>query len=239
MDHHLKPVYEGTTCQVLRVTETGVDNQSTHGSVPTERLYWVDPTRDFVVVRCIIRWDEAVFSQIDIQYEPMDEVGWGPAKWSVLRFGDHPHVVQQGATAVVENVDVGPSVTQVEGNVRLSPGTWVVDRVRSRQYVVRDDFSEEDIEGGYLFPPSGWVTPARGTARGGAGWARKIRRILVRLARWPGVLIPVVVISGALIATKTLLTRRKNLRRRPATVENQTGSPIHAEKTERRQEAQG
>ena len=51
----LEPLYEGRVCSVLRVTAAPVTDQSSPSAIPTERIYWVDRSRDFIVVRCLFK----------------------------------------------------------------------------------------------------------------------------------------------------------------------------------------
>ena len=129
----LEPLYEGRVCSVVHVTAAPAGGQSSPSAIPTERFYWVDRSRDFIVVRCLFQWDDAVRSQIDIHYEPMDTIGWIPSTWSVQCFGASPHIVRQVVTAQREDVDVQHPPADGPLDFRFPPRTWVTDRVALRQ----------------------------------------------------------------------------------------------------------
>ena len=222
VDESLQPVHEGRTCRVLRVRERAEIDQSGGSWMPVESLYWVDPNRDFVVVRCIIMWGDVAFAQIDVQYEAADRIGWVPSTWSVLRFGERPTTVRQVATAVMDDVDLDREADKHAMDLRLPPGTSVVDRVTPRQYLVRDDLSEQELEGEYRFPAGSYATLVPQTEVS-TPMRRRVLRVLLPLIRWPGVLIPVIITSGILIVTKGMLTHRARRGRSGEVTDNPPG----------------
>jgi len=224
IDDSVEPTYEGRTCRVVRVTGTTTPNPAAAHSVPTEHIYWVDPTRDCVVVRCMIMWDNTLVSQLDIHHQQRDDVGWVPSRWSVVRFGPSTHVVRQVATAVLEDIEIHDAPDKGKSGFQVPPGTWVVDTVASRQYVVGEDFSARNVKGDYPFPAHTYGNPVSRSQERPALDARRIRRVLLGLIQWPGVLIPIIVISGILVVTKGMAGRRKSLSQSKAAAKRQEDS---------------
>jgi hypothetical protein len=74
----------------------------------------------------------------------MKDAGWVPSRWTVLRFGATPDIVQQVVIAKRTHFALKPAAAQPM-ELRFPPRTWVVDTVTARQYLVRDDLSEYNI----------------------------------------------------------------------------------------------
>jgi hypothetical protein len=155
----------------------------------------------------------------------MGKLGWIPATWSVLRFGGSPHIVQQVVTAQREDVDVQQRPVDGAIDFRFPRRTWVTDRVALRQYLVRDDFSQYEIEGDYRFPAHTHAELVELAQGGGSVRSKGMRRTLVALVRWPGVLVPVSLLSGLLIVGNSMLARWRNARRGLGIVETQPDPP--------------
>jgi hypothetical protein len=178
----------------------------------------------------MIMWNNTLVSQLDIHHQQREEVGWVPSRWSVVRFGPSTHVVRQVATAVLEDIEIHDAPDKGKSDFRVPPGTWVIDRVASRQYVVGEDFSARDVKGDYRFPVHTYGNPVSRPQERPALGARRIRRVLLGLIQWPGVLIPIIVISGILVVTKGMAAGRKTLSQSKAAAKRQEDSGLHTDK---------
>jgi hypothetical protein len=85
----------------------------------------------------------------------------------------------------------------------------VVDRVTARQYVVRDDFSEQEIDEAYRFPADSYATLIP-QVQARTSIQSRILQVLLPLIRWPGVLVPVMIIFGVLLVTRRVRAGRES-----------------------------
>jgi pimeloyl-ACP methyl ester carboxylesterase len=66
----------GIRCIVLQETKR-------HGDNEFKRLYWIDPKRDFLVLRTIVRINGTVREQLDVEYRQNADQKWIPATWKM------------------------------------------------------------------------------------------------------------------------------------------------------------
>jgi hypothetical protein len=112
----------------------------------TERL-WLDPSRDYLILRSLTSEREKTLQQIDVRYRADPTAGWVPEWWKMFE--------QNRANETAQEVRVG-TLTQYEINARISPrelkisfppGTKVVDEVNRRDYIVKLTGGEREILG--------------------------------------------------------------------------------------------
>ncbi len=124
------------------------------------RLYWVDPSRECVVVRCIVNEGGQSREQLDIDYTHDSAHGWVPTRWTVIVFPngrkksrrDFPGrlTLYQHAGAVVESYAFNESVEQPEPEPTFPAGTVVFDRKAKQQYVLEKDGNKRVLSTGEL-----------------------------------------------------------------------------------------
>jgi hypothetical protein len=129
---------DGQTLLVLPFADPQSDDQ---------KAFWVDPSRDFVIVRYVTIRKGKLASQTDIEYEPDSLIGWRPVRWNRFRpAGDGGPPITVVSTTVTDfevNAKLPPDVFTLE----FLPGTRVYDESQGGQaeYLVTADNQRRDI----------------------------------------------------------------------------------------------
>jgi hypothetical protein len=103
------------------------------------REFWVDPSREFIVVRYIENCDvmgARMKTQIDISYQAHDEVGWIPSGWRTIFYDNHG-LMEQYAPTIVTDYSINESVSPENFQPSFPAGTWVFDESIRDGYLVR------------------------------------------------------------------------------------------------------
>lgn len=203
----LQPAYEGRPCLVLRVShvnkktpkKAAKTSEQKNAPLPTEHIYWVDPSRDYVVVRYIDKRNKKPVTQIDIHYDQIVGIGWVPNTWTVLQYGHHLNVVRRAVMAVRTEVNVGQAINDARMQVSFPPRTQVIDTLKDQQYILGKDQSKLS------------TTNLLSSQRDPKG-SVKAYRILISLLRWPRILIPVTLFVVILLIINRWLVRRRTPR---------------------------
>jgi hypothetical protein len=77
---------EGIRCAVIEET-------SQSDGIHFKRRFWVDPARDFLVLRSCLMRDGILLEQIDLQYDENSIQEWHPCSWIVIRKGSKSHSI--------------------------------------------------------------------------------------------------------------------------------------------------
>jgi hypothetical protein len=93
---------------------------------PSTRSLWLDPERDFVVMRYVQRQGEIVQFQIDIREHRREAPAWVPMAWKMVIFQGVGRMVES-MTAKVRDHAVNPAIDPRAFDVDFPPGTWVED----------------------------------------------------------------------------------------------------------------
>jgi hypothetical protein len=87
---------------------------------------WIDPSRDYVVVRALSSNTEHPRTKIDIAYRKDADSGWVPEKWDILMFYASGKL-QQSMRAKVTSYQINPPVELSEFDIEFPAGTRVKD----------------------------------------------------------------------------------------------------------------
>lgn len=131
---------------------------------------WLDPTRDFLVVKRVVTNNSATMIQLDVELTPHPVIGWAPKSWKSVSFS-RDRKVTEAVKCDVTVCDIGVSVRDGDFEPVFPPGTRVADHTGSKEeeYVVQGD----GREGGRVAssqlptyeqlaaasPPNRWVRP--------------------------------------------------------------------------------
>lgn len=103
--------------------------------------YWVDPDRDFVVVRQITEQAGASRAQLDISYRQDAALGWCPTGWTTMIF---PRVARpsgyerlmHGSGVEVNRIDINDASIHADfRDIVIPAATLVVDRTRQEAFI--------------------------------------------------------------------------------------------------------
>ncbi|MEO2031073.1 MAG: hypothetical protein ABGZ35_03205 [Planctomycetaceae bacterium] len=117
------------------------------------RSYWIDPRRDFVIVRQIETHGGTPAAQLDIKYEEHERHGWLPANWTVMIMQgsadveDFPgqHELFPFLAAKVISSTINESVSEDTLTIAFPPGTVVNDMLGGQHYLIQPDGSFMDL----------------------------------------------------------------------------------------------
>lgn len=117
------------------------------------RHYWIDPRRDFVIVRQIEEHGAVPAAQLDIRYAEHETCGWLPTGWTVMIMKgsadveDYPgrQEVPCFLAATVTSAIVNEPVLAEEFSLEILPGTIVNDNVSNRCALALPDGGLQDL----------------------------------------------------------------------------------------------
>jgi len=119
---------DGRRCSLVEQTTSSVGRAGAR--------YWVDPERDWVVVRALSFFNGKPSTQLDIFYT-LDKIhGWTPSGWKGSLFSSGKP--KTWFTARVTRYEINVPVPRTQLQVQFPVGTWVTDRVQQCDYFVRD-----------------------------------------------------------------------------------------------------
>lgn len=99
--------------------------------------FWLDPGRDWVLVRETYTDPKVIYSQLDISYEPNSACGWVPMGWE-FRHMVHDAVPVCVQKFVVSKYSLNEAIPESEFTLRFPAGTRVRDQREGqpKKYVV-------------------------------------------------------------------------------------------------------
>jgi hypothetical protein len=125
---------DGRRCLVLRPKRGASSTQN------WETVYWVDPERDYVVLRIIVGRRGALPQySIDIEYEPSEPMAWFPMRWRIVRTNGSTTNVYEEISAEVGTVSINVPVEEDVFQMRFSPNSAVVDNRMGERFMSRLD----------------------------------------------------------------------------------------------------
>lgn len=101
------------------------------------RTFWVDPERDYAIVRWIDTSDRRVVATFDISYQHNDADGWFPCEWSAVMPDS------SGKTAIqfiahVSRHEINQPIALREFQIEFPAGAMVVDYGAKSTFLVRN-----------------------------------------------------------------------------------------------------
>ncbi len=116
-------------CVVLR-ERAGPDEPATY-------LFWVDPAREFVPLRIVIKLlSGATIYQADISRLEHSRAGWLPAGWSFSIFSNSGTLGSTTTMTVIRH-EVNTPIAAEEFRLAIPEGAWVHDIATGDEYVVK------------------------------------------------------------------------------------------------------
>ena len=91
-----------------------------------DQAFWVDPSKDYAIVRHTIGTGDHVAAQLDCTYRFDPEDGWVPSRWTTRRFRGDGTPRTTGKTEVVE-YEINPKFKSDEFEITFPAGTVVSD----------------------------------------------------------------------------------------------------------------
>jgi hypothetical protein len=136
----------GAEC--LRLEETSADG--------FEFLRWVDPKRNFVVTREIVRQSGSDLLQSDVLYEPSNAFQWAPTSWTVIVLPTASiNDAYRGRDLVYHSIIVeaahlrgDASIADAEFEIHPAAGTLIFDRREQRYSKLDRDGREQLVPAG-------------------------------------------------------------------------------------------
>ncbi len=107
--------------------------------------FWVDPARDYVVVRCLETVNESLVGKMTIQYRADQGAGWVPTKWEHQSLSPDGRVLVS-TNAVVSHYEINAHVPASDFEITFAPGTRVSDMKEKTEYVVKEGGGQRIIE---------------------------------------------------------------------------------------------
>jgi hypothetical protein len=177
----------------------------------------VDPSRNHQVVRASFRTDEGTrLTQYDIEYDQDESSVWWPQAVTLIQFNGFGDPYDQLRMVRRKKTD-NPNSTPGTVAEPPAPGTWVIDQIASRQYMVGSQGEERPVA---VADAAAKLLPLRSGPRSKSnGVLRTLEGLAVRLVSWPWVLMTVAVVY----VIGTWIRWRRSSRFRPARISH-TGS---------------
>ena len=97
---------------------------------------WIDPQREFAVVRCVESQNGTTVAQFDIRYELDPEHGWVPSSWTTLYPAQKPSF--RHASATVTKYRINEPADPKAFEVSLPAATLLIHAAKERIYTVDD-----------------------------------------------------------------------------------------------------
>jgi hypothetical protein len=104
-----------------------------------QREVWVDPGRDYVVVRYVVSLDGKPSYQMDLKYVPDEKLGWLPNSWKVERWLPAGEQLFETVAAQVTSLEIDPKIDEEEFRPPFPAGTLVRDARDDIDFIVLPD----------------------------------------------------------------------------------------------------
>lgn len=105
---------------------------------------WLDPGRDFVLVRHLSTQGNKSNNKVDIRYRPDAVAGWVPSSWSVVSH-HHDGTVDSSYECTVKSIDFGGGIGDGQFDIEFPPGSFVYDLPNKNQFVVKPSGRKREI----------------------------------------------------------------------------------------------
>jgi len=103
-------------------------------------LFWLDPAREFIILRFAKQSGDSIVQQTDFSWTPDSEVGWVLAGWKLSK-RDTDGALMHSVTATVTSCTINPSIPESEFVLKFPADTYVDDMSDgpSVNYILRAD----------------------------------------------------------------------------------------------------
>lgn len=120
---------EGKKCVVLRTVPADPISKPI-------REYWVDPSRQSAILRCVAYFEDKLEFKIDASYE-LQQGLWLPTAWKCIYY--ERDVLDRQFDLTADQISINPSVEASDFDVRMKPGMVVKDQEKKMHGVVDSD----------------------------------------------------------------------------------------------------
>ncbi|WP_339910974.1 hypothetical protein [Symmachiella dynata] len=129
-----RAAYQDRDCVVLRYQPT-----------PTTKFeLWLDPSRDFVIVRQQFIRDGLVANQLDVEYLPVDETRvWLPQEWRFAML-DKKGKSLLSMNGTLTRAEINPTLPDADFEFEFPPGTWVHED-KAHEHIVMADGKQRAV----------------------------------------------------------------------------------------------
>jgi hypothetical protein len=102
---------------------------------------WVDPKRDYAIVRYAMVFDGFPTFQCDVEYKRGPKFGWVPESWHSVLINRHSKTISldEDHHAQVTNFEINGPVEDYEFQLEFPPGTVGMDWINDQRFVVLGD----------------------------------------------------------------------------------------------------
>lgn len=132
-------VIRGRKCLELR-TRVLAGQNSDERSVE----YWVDPDREFVVMRYRKSSGNKIVRKVDIDYFHQPGLGWVPESWTMHASLDGISLYESRKGNLL-HVSIPEQLSNDDFKISFPAGCVVTDSIRDEYYVVREDHTKREI----------------------------------------------------------------------------------------------
>jgi hypothetical protein len=108
---------------------------------------WVDPSRDFVIIRYAMVFDGFPDFQCDVEYKLDNQLGWIPETWHdvLMSTNSKPVRLWTDRTVHVTTCMINGPVEDQEFQLEFPPGTDGMDWINNQKFIVLNDGSKRVI----------------------------------------------------------------------------------------------
>jgi hypothetical protein len=129
----------------LPIDESHCQEYAIKLSTTTERSFWLDPAKGFVVRRMCDRSNNKPTTQTDIQYRPDDVLGWVPESWVHTEYAPAGTVRKTARFGVTKARLNEPQPAELF-DIQFPPGCEVYDSRNDKSYWVQPDGSMREFD---------------------------------------------------------------------------------------------
>jgi hypothetical protein len=122
------------THRCIILTSRKEDDAQSEAKEQTE--YWVDPEREFALLRVSRTYASDPTYQLDVSYQFDKTYRWVPESWTGIVLRRNPGKMQLMFHAVVSKYELGIAIPHSEFELDFPVGTEVMDRKRDSHYIV-------------------------------------------------------------------------------------------------------
>lgn len=132
--------YEITGQTLLIGNRLSIELRQRIGPTSVENRLWLDPSRDFVLVRMVRSEKGIVTTKLDIMYEHWELRLWLPKKWELVH-SDANGALTRSYSCHLTDFEINPKVPGDLFDLQFPNGTRVHDAKRQEDYIVKMDGS--------------------------------------------------------------------------------------------------
>lgn len=165
-------------CSLSSQTRTVAGNEclileETLGNPAHMRSFWVDPTRDFTILRYQGITDFHLAVQLDFEHERHPVKGWIPKSWTAIELLSSTKTIRRFASTENVHVNFDETADSLPTQLKFSPGTWIVDETSQQHFLVQESGMQpltDAVDTKASSPPTRWEQKSASVY---ANWVRK------------------------------------------------------------------